>query len=303
MICRQRVLIIESSEQIRLLVGARLNQLDVDQITAESGEQGLVEARQQLPDLILLDVGLPDVSGFGVCHRLQHDPGTRDIPIILTGSDDPDDKVRAFEMGAVDYVSKPYHADELRARVARALKNRALLDMLETQALSDALTGLPNRALLTDRLDQAIRRCERDPDYKYAVLFLDFDRFKIINDSLGHEVGDLLLVSIAERLSSNLRAGDTASNPGDGHVPARLGGDEFVILLDGITEYDDAVTVAERLQEALSAPHKIGDHDVISTASIGIVTSAGDYGRADNVLRHRHVPRQDVGEGPARCLR
>jgi diguanylate cyclase (GGDEF)-like protein len=285
MICRQCVLIIESSEQIRLLVGARLNQLDVDQITAENGEQGLVVAREQLPDLILLDVGLPDVSGFGVCHRLQHDPVTRDIPIILTGSDDPDDKVRAFEMGVVDYVSKPYHADELRARVAKALKNQALLDLLETQARSDALTGLPNRALLTERLERAIRRCERDPDYKYAVLFLDFDRFKIINDSLGHEVGDLLLVSIAERLSSNLRASDMASNPGDGHVPARLGGDEFVILLDGITEYADAVTVAERLQEALSAPHKIGDHDVISTASIGIVTSAGDYGRADNVLR------------------
>ena len=285
MSCRQRVLIIESSEQIRLLVGARLNQLDVDQITAESGEQGLVEAREQLPDLILLDLGLPDVSGFGVCHRLRNDPVTRDIPIILTGTDDPDDKVRAFEMGVVDCVSKPYHADELRARVAKALKNRALLDMLETQARSDALTGLPNRALLTDRLEEAIRRCGRDPDYKYAVLFLDFDRFKIINDSLGHEVGDLLLVSIAERLSTNLRTSDTASNPGDGHVPARLGGDEFVILLDGITEYADAVVVAERIQEALSAPHKIGDHDVFSTASIGIVTSAGGYGRADDVLR------------------
>jgi diguanylate cyclase (GGDEF)-like protein len=285
MTCRQTVLIIESSEQIRLLVGTRLSQLDVDQITAANGEQGLAKAREQLPDLILLDVGLPDVSGFGVCHRLQHDPVTRDIPIILTGSDDPDDKVRAFEMGAVDYVSKPYHADEIRARVAKALKNRALLDMLESQARSDALTGLPNRALLTDRLEQAIRRCAQDPDYKYAVLFLDFDRFKIINDSLGHEVGDLLLVSIAERLASNLRASDMASDLGDGHVPARLGGDEFVILLDGITEYADAVTVAVRLQEALSAPHKIGDRDVFSTASIGIVTSAGGYGRADDVLR------------------
>jgi diguanylate cyclase (GGDEF)-like protein len=282
---RQRVLIIESSEQIRLLVGARLNQLDIEQITAENGETGLVEAREQLPDLILLDVGLPDVSGFGVCHRLQHDPVTRDIPVILTGSDDPDDKVRAFEMGVVDYVSKPYHADELRARVAKALKSQALLAMLETQARSDALTGLPNRALLTDRLEESIRHCKQDPDYKYAVLFLDFDRFKIINDSLGHEVGDLLLVSIAERLVASLRPGDTAAHPGDRHVPARLGGDEFVILLDGITEFDDAIAVAERLQEALSAPHRIGDHNVFSTASIGIVTSAGEYTRADDVLR------------------
>ncbi|MHC4218837.1 MAG: putative bifunctional diguanylate cyclase/phosphodiesterase [Planctomycetota bacterium] len=282
---RQRVLIIDNSEQIRHLVGARLHQIDVDLVDAENGEQGLAEARKELPDLILLDVRLPDVSGFGVCHQLQGDPLTRDIPIILTGSDDPDDKVRAFEMGAVDYVSKPFHADELRARVTKALKNRALLEMLETQALSDALTGLPNRALLTDRLDQAIKRGEREPDYKFAVLFLDFDRFKIINDSLGHEVGDMLLISIAERLASNLRAGDTATHSGTGHVPARLGGDEFVILLDGLADHEDAVTVAERLQEALAAPHEIGDHDVISTASIGIVTSAGGYDRADDVIR------------------
>ncbi|MHC4827859.1 MAG: putative bifunctional diguanylate cyclase/phosphodiesterase, partial [Planctomycetota bacterium] len=92
-------------------------------------------------------------------------------------------------------------------------------------------------------------------------------------------------ISISDRLSANLRANDTASPSGDGHLPARLGGDEFVILLDGIAEYDSAITVAERLQQALSAPHKIGDHDVISTASIGIVTSAGGYERANDVLR------------------
>jgi diguanylate cyclase (GGDEF)-like protein len=282
---RQCVLIIESSEQIRHLMGARLNKLDVDLIIAETGEQGLAEAGEHLPDLILLDVGLPDVSGFGVCHRLHHDPSTRDIPIILVGEDDADVKVRAFEMGAVDYVSKPFHSDEVRARVARALKTRALMEMLESQARCDALTGLPNRALLTDRLEHAVQLCGWDPDYKFALLFLDFDRFKIINDSLGHEVGDLLLISIAERLTANLRSCDTASPSGGGHVPARLGGDEFVILLDGIQEHDDAVTVAESLQEALSAPHTIGDHDVISTASIGIVTSAGGYERADDVLR------------------
>ncbi|MHC4209503.1 MAG: putative bifunctional diguanylate cyclase/phosphodiesterase [Planctomycetota bacterium] len=282
---RQRVLIIESSEQIRHLMGARLNTLNVDLVIAETGEQGLAETRQHLPDLILLDVGLPDVSGFGVCHQLHHDPLTRDIPIILTGEDDPDDKVRAFDMGAVDYVSKPFHSDEVRARVARALKTRALVEMLESQARRDALTGLPNRTLLTDRLEHAVRLCGRNSDYKFAVLFLDFDRFKIINDSLGHEVGDLLLVSIAERLSANLRTGDMASHLGSEHVPARLGGDEFVVLLDGIKQHDDAITVAERLQDALSTPHKIGDHDVISTASIGIVTSAGDYKRADDVLR------------------
>ena len=286
---RQRVLIVESCDQVRRLVGARLNQLDVDLVTAENGEQGLEEARRHRPDLILLDARLPDITGFGVCHRLLQDPLTDDIPVILTGEDDPDDKVRAFELGAVDYVSKPFHADELRARVRLALKTRALLDMLETQARTDSLTGLPNRSLLTDRLNQSIQRRLQDPDYKFAVLFLDFDRFKIINDSLGHEVGDLLLISIAERLTVNLRSSDIASHLEQGHLPARLGGDEFVILLDGNKDYADAITVAERLQDALSVPHEINGHAVISTASIGIVTGTGTYERADDVIRDADI--------------
>jgi len=158
-------------------------------------------------------------------------------------------------------------------------------DELRSAALHDKLTHLPNRALLTERLTDAIQRSKQEPGYKFAVLFLDFDRFKIINDSLGHEVGDLLLVSIAERLTANLRRGDRTGRVKEGHLPARLGGDEFVILLDGIRELSDATAVAQRLQTALSAPHAIGGHDVISTASIGIVTSAGEYDRAEDILR------------------
>ena len=122
-----------------------------------------------------------------------------------------------------------------RASVAMDITQRKHAEEeLRSAALHDKLTRLPNRALLTERLTRAIQRAAEDPGYKFAVLFLDFDRFKIINDSLGHEVGDLLLVSIAQRLKASLRVSDTPSHLGDGHVPARLGGDEFVILLDGI---------------------------------------------------------------------
>jgi diguanylate cyclase (GGDEF)-like protein len=156
---------------------------------------------------------------------------------------------------------------------------------LRHAAEHDALTGLPSRTRLSERIEQAISRAKRVPEYKFAVLFLDFDRFKIINDSLGHDVGDQLLISISERLRSNLRDIDTPARIGEGHLPARLGGDEFVVLLDGITSARDAVIVAERLQKALSKPHMLDGHEVISTASIGIVTSDGDYESPDDILR------------------
>ncbi|MBT8484327.1 MAG: EAL domain-containing protein [Phycisphaerales bacterium] len=156
---------------------------------------------------------------------------------------------------------------------------------LRHAAHHDTLTGLPNRALFMERLQQAINRAKRFPEYEFAVLFLDFDRFKIINDSLGHDAGDQLLTGIADRLRGNLRSLDLPSRVGDGHLPARLGGDEFVILLDSINGVRDAVRVAERLQIELSAPHTIDGHEVISTASIGIVTSNLGYETPDDIIR------------------
>ncbi len=158
-------------------------------------------------------------------------------------------------------------------------------------AMHDTLTGLSNRAVLLDRIAGCLQRTTNENDYKFALLFLDFDRFKIINDSLGHEVGDQLLISIADRLHNGLRAGDTAARAhecGDNesdNLSARLGGDEFVILLDDINEIEDATRVAERLHTLLETPHKLGIHEVTSTASIGIVTSDSGYDSADEMLR------------------
>ncbi len=177
------------------------------------------------------------------------------------------------------------HGDGVVATFADVSDRKRTEEQLRHAAEHDTLTGLPSRSLLSDRLQQAINRANRVPEYKFAVLFLDFDRFKIINDSLGHDVGDQLLISISERLRENLRDIDTPVRLGDGHLPARLGGDEFVVLLDGITGARDAVIVAERLQKALKEPHLLDGHEVISTASIGIVTSDGNYDRPDDILR------------------
>ena len=149
-------------------------------------------------------------------------------------------------------------------------------DQLLRDALQDGLTGLPNRLLFTDRLERSLTRIDRDQFHQFAVLFLDIDRFKGINDSLGHGVGDQLLMSFAGRLTSCLRPSDTV---------ARLGGDEFTVLLEDPHEPDDAVTVATRILEALKTPFNLSSQEVFVTASIGIALSSTGYSRPQDVLR------------------
>src|SRR5437764_6056372 len=149
-------------------------------------------------------------------------------------------------------------------------------EQLLHDAFHDALTGLPNRALFMDHVKMAIQRSRRSGNRLFAALFLVLDRFKIINDSLGHMVGDQLLVGIAHRLEACLRPGDTV---------ARLGGDEFTILLEDLATPADAIDVARRVQDAVSQPFNIGGHEVFTTASIGIALSTTGYERAEDLLR------------------
>ncbi len=151
--------------------------------------------------------------------------------------------------------------------------------------VADALTGLPNRILFIDRLASSIERARRHEKYMFAVLFLDLDRFKVINDSLGHVVGDELIVAIARRLENSLRSSDTVARLQMDHTIARLGGDEFTVLLEDIGDVSDALRVAERLQEALSHAFTLNGQEVFTTASIGITTSATAYQSPEAVLR------------------
>ncbi len=158
-------------------------------------------------------------------------------------------------------------------------------EKLASAALLDKLTSLPNCALLLDRLQHLMARASRSVDYHYAVMFIDFDRFKIINDSLGHDVGDALLREIANRLRSSIRSVDSVSRVALGNTTARLGGDEFVILLDELADPGDIHIVARRLLDALAKPYQLGVHEVHSTASVGIVCGTSAYTNADEVLR------------------
>lgn len=158
-------------------------------------------------------------------------------------------------------------------------ERKALEERLEHQAYHDSLTGMPNRALFMDRLEQALARTGRSGD-KVAILFMDLDDFKHINDSLGHRAGDLLLIEIARRLRTCLRPEDTV---------ARFGGDEFIILLEDLEDVDDATDVAERIAQALYAPFIVDGHEVFATASIGIVLGSYPRDRAEDLLRSADV--------------
>jgi len=147
---------------------------------------------------------------------------------------------------------------------------------LEHDALHDGLTGLPNRSLLMARLTCALQRAKLHPESRFAVLFLDLDNFKVVNDSLGHLVGDELLLVVAEQLGKLI---------GEADLAARLGGDEFVILLEDVTEMSEAVRIAERILEGLGAPFLVGDRDVFTSTSIGIVIGDATHQSAENLLR------------------
>jgi len=178
------------------------------------------------------------------------------------------------EVGAVPFI---YENEPAVQVVARDISARKLIETkLIHDAFHDALTGLPNRALFKEHLKLAVQRAKKKEPYLYAVLFLDLDRFKNINDSLGHTVGDELLIGIARRLESHIRPVDRV---------ARLGGDEFAILLDGIDQPSDATRVAKRLQHELQAPFSVRGHDVFTSASVGIAMSSAAYDGPDEVVR------------------
>jgi diguanylate cyclase (GGDEF)-like protein len=172
------------------------------------------------------------------------------------------------------------HVEELSRHIAEQERISAQLqeskDHFRHAAFHDTLTKLPNRALLAENLKFVMERAKQHEDYQFAVLFLDLDRFKIVNDSLGHTIGDQLLIAMARRLESCIREVD---------MVARLGGDEFAILLDGIPNQSEATNMARRIQEKLQSPFNLSGHEVFTTTSIGIALSSTGYDHPENMLR------------------
>lgn len=298
---RGRLLLVDDDPDIHDLVACLLESQDVEILSALNGKQALEIARRESPDLILLDYALPGGNGIEVLMNLRTEGVPDSIPIIfITAKVSNSILTACFQAGAIDYIRKPFCAAELRARVRSVRDRSRMLTQLEQLALCDSLTNLPNRLSIRNRIQFAINHSYIT---NYAVLYLDFDRFKLVNDTLGHEVGDLLLKQIADRLRESLRSTDSVGRSSNRTTAARLGGDEFVVLLEDLAEPGDALVVADRLLAKLADPYCIAGHEVSSTASIGIVNSLKRYSSTDDVLRDADTAMYAAkSAGAAQCV-
>ena len=246
------------------------------------------------PRMAILNWVMPGVNGPGVCKLVR---GCEHVPyvylILLTARDGIADVVRGLEAGADDYLIKPCHPHELKARIRAGERILELQDRLLHDAEHDPLTKLPNRGYFVKRLAGCVQKIREHSGYQFSLLFVDVDRFKVVNDSLGHTTGDVLMAEIAQRLTSAVRTENTAQREGEAasrgrpanDVVARIGGDEFVILLDDFANLDDGVRVAERIQRVLETPFVIDGQEIFITASIGISTSGGAETNPEEILR------------------
>ncbi len=260
----QTVLVIDDSVDIHHLVTARLASERISIHHAYSAVEGLEAARDLRPDLILLDLDMPDADGLTLCEVLKDDKDLVHVPVIfLTGTLDVETKVQAFELGAVDYVTKPFDGIELKARVRSALRTKRYHDLLSTKAQIDALTGLWNRKYLDDQLAVDIAGLHRGKG-PVSLLMLDIDHFKLINDTYGHPFGDTVIQKVADELNQMSRATD---------VVCRYGGEEFAVILRD-TDSLAARNFAERLRQHVARlEFNIRDKIVKITISIGLVGS------------------------------
>jgi diguanylate cyclase (GGDEF)-like protein/PAS domain S-box-containing protein len=400
-----RLLIVDDNEMNRDMLARRLARKGYEIALAESARELLQRVKEDGTDLVLLDIEMPEISGLDALKTLREAYSAIDLPVIMvTAKSQSDDIVRALELGANDYLTKPIDFPVAVARIGSHLSHKraqeALKESEERYALaargsndglwdwqlsanvvhfsprwkamlgyqekeigdrpeewfdrihdadrkrvqeeitshqkgltphfesehrvlhkdgsfrwmlsrgvavhdasgnalrmagsqtditegkvSDPLTGLPNRLLFIDRVGRLIKHTKRRKDQLFAVLFMDLDGFKMINDSMGHLIGDQLLLGVANRLEKCLRSTDTVARLGETFTVARLGGDEFTVLLDDIKDPSDAKRAADRMMKALASPFILGGKEVFTSVSIGIALSNSAYEQPEEILR------------------
>lgn len=299
-----KVLVSDDDMNVRLLTRQCLEAEGMVVIEAADGHEALEAFIRERPDLIFLDVEMPGMTGLEVCRRIRSMPHGENIPImIVTGSDDRKSIDEGYEAGATQYKTKPVNWSLLGRDVQYMLRASNAFNSLKRQedrlrylAYYDPLTNLPNRRSFNEQLNRILKRAQRTGT-SAALLFIDLDNFKRINDSIGHGRGDRLLVEIAKRLSNELREDDALSyfSDGDSEPPAqedrnteiaRLGGDEFTVVLSDIKSIRDVEIVAARIIASLSEPISLHSHNPVVTPSIGIAIFPDDGADADSLVRN-----------------
>ncbi|MEE4277623.1 MAG: EAL domain-containing protein [Halieaceae bacterium] len=303
-----RVLVADDDMNVRLLTRQCLEPEGIEVIEAADGHETLELFIHERPDLVFLDVQMPGMTGLEVCRRIRALPQGESVPImIVTGSDDRQSVDDGFEAGATQYKTKPLNWSLLGRDIQYMLRASNAFNALKRQedrlrylAYFDPLTSLPNRRSFTEQLHRLLKRARRH-ETQAALLFIDLDNFKRINDSIGHARGDRLLVEIAKRLASELREEDAvnylsahsaensttgAGKEHDSTEIARLGGDEFTIVLSDIRHVRDVERVAQRVLQLLSEPIPLDTHNPVVTPSIGIAIFPDDGHDADELVRN-----------------
>ncbi|MBF0163466.1 MAG: diguanylate cyclase [Magnetococcales bacterium] len=246
-------------------------------VLACNGQEAIDMCASVMPDLILLDVRMPKIDGLTACRTLRKDTIGPRIPIImLTALFDAGSVDRAFEAGADDYITKPVHWAILRQRIRVLMERRGAEARIHHQATFDALTDLPNRTLFLDRLEHAIQLSTRNQS-RLALLFIDLDGFKQINDTYGHAAGDALLRQLGQRLKDLIRHSDTL---------ARLGGDEFTAIIAPIGTPHDTEVVADKILLTVSEPYDLDGQQATISASIGITLFPDDADTTADLLQN-----------------
>jgi diguanylate cyclase (GGDEF)-like protein len=272
-----QVLIVDDDRSTRSTLRYTLQRDGFRVEEAADGAQALTMLKRFQPDVILMDAVMPVMDGFTACARMQELPGGTTIPVLMiTALEDNSSVERAFAAGASDYIPKPIHYAVLSQRVRRIIEANRAEKRIRHLAYNDLLTGLPNRTLFFDLLGQAVEQARHDNSV-LAMLFMDLDRFKYVNDNLGHDVGDRLLVAVAQRVRRTVRNVD---------VVARLGGDEFTVVLGDIDGPAPAAAAAQNICRVLAAPFQIDGHDIFVTSSVGIAMYPHDGTDVPTLVKH-----------------
>lgn len=300
---RAKILVCDDDLNVRLLTRQCLEAEGMVVVEAADGTEALDVFVRERPDLVFLDVEMPGMTGLEVCQRIRQMPQGESIPImIVTGSDDRQSIDQGFEAGATQYKTKPVNWSLLGRDVLYMLRASDAFNALKRQedrlrylAYYDPLTSLPNRRSFNEQLNRILKRCRRH-NTGAALMFIDLDHFKRINDSIGHGRGDRLLVEIAKRLTVELREDDAINYYSDssadteeaagGTEIARLGGDEFTVVLSDVSDTLHIEKVATRILKALSEPIPLQSHNPVVTPSIGIAVYPQDGEDPDTLVRN-----------------